>query len=185
MNKNIWCSCSFWYQICPDSPLTRQESAWVRYIVLYRFRHFWRTSFLATSIPTPLPSDWIDAHHLQIITLTYYWILSMRISLPCTLTTVPYYPQYPQPLFLGCSSDKGCLRWSKPRTHLGIRHISAFDRDMPVKPPHPDGDSQTAYIPDGFFFLILLFYLPIAGLEPVWKRYAVSSSRTTLQPTDL
>ena len=49
------------------------------------------------------------------------------------------------------------------------RDISWHSRDMPVKPPRPEGDSQAIYIPTDIFFHINIFSL--AGLEPVRKRY--------------
>ena len=50
-------------------------------IVLSRFCHFWHTSFWPTStgIPSPLPSDRIDARHLTIIILTLF----NPVNIPC------------------------------------------------------------------------------------------------------
>ena len=48
--------------------------------------------------------------------------------------------------------------------------ISRYSRNMPVKPPRPEGDSQTRYIPDRYIFFHINI-LSLAGLEPVLKRY--------------
>ena len=70
------------------------------------------------ALPTPLPSDRIDNRHQTVTTLTYYLILSMRISLPRTLTlllitAIPYYPKSPFPQM---QQRQGLLRWRKART---------------------------------------------------------------------
>ena len=47
-----------------------------------------------------------------------------------------------------------------------------------MKPPRPEGDSQTTYIPvDGFYFHINI--LSLAGLEPVRKSSVVKFSTST------
>ena len=75
------------------------------------------------ALPTPLPSDRIDARHQTTITLTYYLILSMRISLPWTITLLPitvapYYPKSPFPPRY--SSDKVCWGGGK------LGHVSVL-----------------------------------------------------------
>ena len=47
--------------------------------------------------------------------------------------------------------------------------ISRHSQDMRVKPPRPEGDSQTTYIPTDFVFHINI--LSLAGLEPIRKKH--------------
>ena len=46
--------------------------------------------------------------------------------------------------------------------------ISQHSRDMPVKPPRPEGDCQSTY---NRWICFHINILSLAGLEPVWKRY--------------
>ena len=91
--------------------------------------------------PPPLHSDRINAHQHTSIILTHTLILSMRMSLPCSLIlTSPLLHHTIQSLFFPrCSSDEGCLRWRKARTHLSIPGFAC-------ETPHLAGDSQTTRV---------------------------------------
>ena len=91
-------------------------------IVLSRFCHFWHTSFCPTStgIPSPLPSDRIDARHLTIIILTLFNPVNEDF-LPCLNRTLSLLHHTTQsPLSLAAAVTWAAWAGGKPG------HISAF-----------------------------------------------------------
>ena len=107
-------------------------------------------------------SQWQDWCPLTIIILTLFNPVNedfppYALTLPrhcCTILPKALYPRLQQ--------------WQGLSRVEESQDTSRHSRDMPVKPPRSEGDSQTAYIPMDFF-------PSVTGREPVWKRYVGSS----------
>ena len=129
----------------------------------YIFRRLQHTSFIPQvqeSLHLYLHHR-INAHHHTLITLTHIRILPMRISLPCCLTLPSHcYTILPTAPFPQDTTVTGAA-WSGGKPG----HISA-SRNVPVKPPRSEDDSQTTYIPSGSKYISTEIFRPDPDANP-------------------
>ena len=143
VSKHLSLTC---YIMTMTVPFTEEnllvEAVYVSYLFMYvlssnRWEHLILTP--SKGIPPPDLNDRTTIpttnRNLNVIvvfpSLRFFPPLSLN---PILVTVTPYYPK---PLFPRCNSDKGCLRWRKARTYLGIpEHACETTESARRQPDH-------------------------------------------------